>query len=85
MRLFELFRGPHATALIFGDAAADAPEGVPAYRILPAGGHPAVGEFLDAEGHAFGAYGVDDSRVVAIVVGSAMAVLGFLKRLAASR
>ncbi|OLT16114.1 3-(3-hydroxyphenyl)propionate hydroxylase [Pseudonocardia sp. CNS-139] len=56
VRLFELFRGPHATRLVLGDGPAPA-DGIPTYRIRPAGSHPAGGDLVDAAGHAFTAYG----------------------------
>ncbi|AHH99302.1 FAD-dependent monooxygenase [Kutzneria albida] len=57
-RLFELFRGPHATLLAFGEVAADRPHWpgeLRAHHIAPAG---TPGEFVDTAGHAFAAYGV---------------------------
>lgn len=63
VRLFELFRGPHATRLVFGDGPAD---GEHTYRIVPAGGSPAGEELLDEGGHAFRAYSVTGSAVVDI-------------------
>jgi len=61
VRLFELFHGPHATELVFGDGELGA--GQPSYRILPAG---AEGEGLvDEGGHAYAAYeGVPGKRVL---------------------
>ncbi|MDT8909447.1 FAD-dependent monooxygenase [Amycolatopsis sp. PS_44_ISF1] len=66
VRLFELFRGPHATELVFGDGpvAAD----FPGYRILETDAADAAGtgtDLVDAGGHAHAAYGVGSgARVV---------------------
>jgi 2-polyprenyl-6-methoxyphenol hydroxylase-like FAD-dependent oxidoreductase len=55
IRLFDLFRGPHSTRLVFG---APAPDEQHAYAVLRPGDHPAaVGRHVtDPEGHAFAAY-----------------------------
>ena len=55
IRLFDLFRGPHSTRLVFG---APAPDEEHAYAVLRPGDHPAtVGRHVtDAEGCAFAAY-----------------------------
>jgi hypothetical protein len=55
IRLFDLFRGPHSTRLVFG---APAPDEEHAYAVLRPGDRPAaVGRHVtDAEGYAFGAY-----------------------------
>ncbi|GAA1987694.1 FAD-dependent monooxygenase [Amycolatopsis minnesotensis] len=63
VRLFELFRGPHATRLVFGDVPAS---GEHTYRIVPAGGTPVGDELLDQDGHAFRAYSVTSAAVVDI-------------------
>ncbi|MEQ0563796.1 FAD-dependent monooxygenase [Amycolatopsis sp. NEAU-NG30] len=52
VRLFELFRGPHATELRFGDVPGS---GV---RILPAGSVATGTDLLDEGGHAYAAYDV---------------------------
>ncbi|GAA4549118.1 FAD-dependent monooxygenase [Amycolatopsis samaneae] len=62
VRLFELFAGPHATLLVFGDGPLDAPAGAVAYRVLPAGGTASGDELVDVGGHAFAAYSA--SRVL---------------------
>ncbi|MBB1157556.1 MULTISPECIES: FAD-dependent monooxygenase [Amycolatopsis] len=60
VRLFELFQGPHATELVFGDGPLGTEH--PAYRILPQG---AAGELVDAGGHAYAAYeGAPGKRVL---------------------
>ncbi|WP_020662487.1 FAD-dependent monooxygenase [Amycolatopsis benzoatilytica] len=61
VRLFELFRGPHATELVFGEG--ELGTGQPSYRILPAG---ADGDgLIDEGGHAYAAYeGVAGKRVL---------------------
>jgi 2-polyprenyl-6-methoxyphenol hydroxylase-like FAD-dependent oxidoreductase len=55
IRLFDLFRGPHSTRLVFG---APAPDEEHAYAVLRPGDHPAtVGRHVtDAAGYAFAAY-----------------------------
>ena len=55
IHLFDLFRGPHSTRLVFG---APAPDEEHAYAVLRPGDHPATGglHVTDAEGHAFAAY-----------------------------
>jgi len=55
IRLFDLFRGPHSTRLVFG---APAPAEEHAYAVLRPGDHPASSgrHVIDAEGHAFAAY-----------------------------
>ncbi|MFD9891246.1 FAD-dependent monooxygenase [Amycolatopsis sp. NPDC059027] len=62
VRLFELFAGPHATLLVFGDGPLDAPVGAVAYRVLPAGSTASGDELVDVDGHAFAAYSA--SRVL---------------------
>lgn len=58
-RLFELFRGPHATVLEFGGGVSDPGEHRYAVR------RQAVeGCLLDADGHAFTAYGAREGTVV---------------------
>ncbi|WP_410630200.1 FAD-dependent monooxygenase [Amycolatopsis sp. cmx-4-83] len=63
VRLFELFRGPHATELVFGDGPASAE---PAYRILPAGSAPTPDALIDEGGHAYAAYEASSGRRVLI-------------------
>jgi 2-polyprenyl-6-methoxyphenol hydroxylase-like FAD-dependent oxidoreductase len=53
VRLFDLFRGPHATELVFCDGPAD---GDHVHRILPAGSTPEGRQFVDTDGHAYTAY-----------------------------
>jgi 2-polyprenyl-6-methoxyphenol hydroxylase-like FAD-dependent oxidoreductase len=54
VRLFELFRGPHATELAFGGAPVDGPH---AYRILPADSIPeSPSDLVDTDNHAYTAY-----------------------------
>jgi 2-polyprenyl-6-methoxyphenol hydroxylase-like FAD-dependent oxidoreductase len=55
IRLFDLFRGPHSTRLVFG---APAPDEEHAYAVLRPGDHPATAgrHVTDAEGHVFAAY-----------------------------
>lgn len=56
LRLFDLFRGPHATLLAFGTAAAPETEGVQGYSIAPPEATPADGELVAVGGHAFEGY-----------------------------
>ena len=55
IRLFDLFRGPHFTQLVFGGPAPDEEH---AHAVLRPGDQPAHGGryVIDAEGHAFAAY-----------------------------
>ncbi|NKQ57856.1 3-(3-hydroxyphenyl)propionate hydroxylase [Amycolatopsis sp. K13G38] len=63
MRLFDLFRGPHATRLVFGEPAPAEPH---AYAVLRPG-RSAPGPYVtDAAGHAFTAYGASDGDEFAI-------------------
>ncbi|QBS44850.1 FAD-dependent monooxygenase [Nocardia sp. CS682] len=58
-RLFDLFRGPHATLLCFDcPTPADTDPGTHTWSVLPADQQPAVPNqyVIDAEGHAFGNY-----------------------------
>jgi 2-polyprenyl-6-methoxyphenol hydroxylase-like FAD-dependent oxidoreductase len=57
VRLFDLFRGPHATRLNFGPQGAD-DAGEHTYAVLRPGDEPAAASayVVDAEGHAFDAY-----------------------------
>ncbi|WP_328612316.1 FAD-dependent monooxygenase [Amycolatopsis sp. NBC_00345] len=64
LRLFELFRGPHATELVFGDGPVDA--GFPGYRILPAGVAATGTDLVDVGGHAYAAYGATSGRRVVV-------------------
>ncbi len=60
VRLFELFRGPHATELLFGTGE------TPGYRILPAGSVATGTDLVDEGGHAYAAYEASDGRRVLI-------------------
>ncbi|HEV7975955.1 FAD-dependent monooxygenase [Amycolatopsis sp.] len=63
VRLFELFLGPHATSLVFGDGPAN---GEHVHRILPAGETAQGGDFVDTDGHAYAAYGASAGARVTI-------------------
>jgi 2-polyprenyl-6-methoxyphenol hydroxylase-like FAD-dependent oxidoreductase len=65
VRFFELFRGPHATLLLFGHAEAQAAPGVHVHRILPAG-EAAGAELTDTDGWAFKAYDVTGDASVLV-------------------
>lgn len=56
LRLFDLFRGPHATLLAFGTAAVPDSEGVQGYSIVPPGVTPGDRELVAVAGHAFDGY-----------------------------
>ncbi|MDQ7808359.1 FAD-dependent monooxygenase [Amycolatopsis sp. A133] len=62
VRLFELFRGPHATRLVFGDG----PVGENGYRILPADSVATGPDLVDEGGHAYAAYEADGGRQVLV-------------------
>ncbi|GAA3540406.1 FAD-dependent monooxygenase [Amycolatopsis ultiminotia] len=64
VRLFELFRGPHATELRFGGGPLGAEH--PAHRVLPAGSTASGADLVDAGGHAFAAYQAEPGRRVVI-------------------
>ncbi|MGK8556837.1 FAD-dependent monooxygenase [Nocardia gipuzkoensis] len=55
VRLFDLFRGPHATLLSFG-VPAEAEPGVPAYAVVRPGTVVAGRYMVDIDGHAHAAY-----------------------------
>ncbi|WP_454196714.1 FAD-dependent monooxygenase [Nocardia sp. Marseille-Q1738] len=64
VRLFDLFRGPHATLLSFG-APVEAEPGVPAYAVVRPGTAVAGPHVVDVDGHAFTAYAATEgSRVL---------------------
>ncbi|MEV0360789.1 FAD-dependent monooxygenase [Nocardia sp. NPDC050697] len=67
LRLFDLFRGPHATLLCFGATGA-LPElpGTRAHAVLRAGVSRAGAHVVDAEGHAFAAYDAIDGEQILI-------------------
>ncbi|MFF1611099.1 FAD-dependent monooxygenase [Amycolatopsis sp. NPDC058278] len=60
VRLFELFRGPHATELLFGAGE------TAGYRILPAGSVATGTDLVDDGGHAYAAYEAEGGRRVLI-------------------
>jgi 2-polyprenyl-6-methoxyphenol hydroxylase-like FAD-dependent oxidoreductase len=60
VRLFELFRGPHATELVFGDGPTSG------YRIRPAGSVATGTDLVDDGGHAYAAYEAEGGRRVLI-------------------
>ncbi|MFE2374917.1 FAD-dependent monooxygenase [Streptomyces sp. NPDC059398] len=63
IRLFDLCRGPHATRLVFGAPAPDEPH---TYAVLRPGQSSPGAYVIDAEGHAFAAYGTADGDTVHI-------------------
>ncbi|RDI50802.1 FAD-dependent monooxygenase [Nocardia mexicana] len=56
LRLFDLFRGPHATLLSFGTAASAETSGVRAHSVVPPDHTPADGDLVAVDGHAFADY-----------------------------
>ncbi len=66
VRLFDLFRGPHATVLAFGGSDAETSQGVEAHAVLRAGERATGSAVVDAQGHAFGAYDVADGATVLV-------------------
>ncbi|MFI9404712.1 FAD-dependent monooxygenase [Nocardia sp. NPDC052316] len=65
IRLFDLFRGPHATLLCFGETG-ELPTGIEAYAVVRPGTTAAGRHVIDVEGHAFAAYHAVDGTRVAI-------------------
>ena len=65
IRLFDLFRGPHSTRLVFG---APAPAEEHAYAVLRPGDQPVSDgrHVIDAAGHAFAAYAASAGDTVLI-------------------
>ncbi|PXX53319.1 2-polyprenyl-6-methoxyphenol hydroxylase-like FAD-dependent oxidoreductase [Nocardia tenerifensis] len=64
IRLFDLFRGPHATTLCFGETG-QLPPGSDTYAVVRPGTTAAGQYVVDVEGHAFTAYhATDGTRVV---------------------
>ncbi|MFE7742765.1 FAD-dependent monooxygenase [Nocardia sp. NPDC057455] len=62
IRLFDLFRGPHATALSFGARAESGPH---VYAVVRPGAQVAGPHVVDVDGHAFTAYAaVEGTRVL---------------------
>ncbi|MBB5915896.1 2-polyprenyl-6-methoxyphenol hydroxylase-like FAD-dependent oxidoreductase [Nocardia transvalensis] len=55
VRLFDLFRGPHATLLSFDGSGPNA-EGIEAYSIIGPGATPSDGRLVAVDGHAFADY-----------------------------
>ncbi|MGA4789492.1 FAD-dependent monooxygenase [Nocardia sp. AB354] len=54
LRLFDLFRGPHATRLTFGAPVETTEDtGVRAYSIVAPGHRPGPGQLIAVDGHAF--------------------------------
>ncbi|MFC9895813.1 FAD-dependent monooxygenase [Nocardia sp. NPDC127579] len=67
VRLFDLFRGPHATLLCFGETGALPVEsGVEAYAVLRPGAGSTGRHVIDVDGHAYAAYHAQDGDIVRI-------------------
>ncbi|WP_216911582.1 FAD-dependent monooxygenase [Nocardia noduli] len=67
VRLFDLFRGPHATVLVFGDRG-ELPRATDAkvYRVIRPGTTASGRYVVDVDGHAFDAYAATDGDIVEI-------------------
>jgi 2-polyprenyl-6-methoxyphenol hydroxylase-like FAD-dependent oxidoreductase len=64
VRLFDLYRGPHATMLVFGsERAVEDREGVRAYSVVR---HADGRSLVDQDGHAYDAYDATDGTVVLV-------------------
>jgi hypothetical protein len=67
VRLFDLFRGPHATLLLFGDTEpVPVPHGVHVHAVLPAGRAAAGDAVVDVGGHVAAAYDVPEGTAVLV-------------------
>ncbi|MEU8899681.1 FAD-dependent monooxygenase [Nocardia sp. NPDC048505] len=67
LRLFDLFRGPHATRLHFGETGPLPVEsGVETYAVVRPGTTAAGRHVVDVDGHAFAAYHATEGDVVGI-------------------
>ncbi|MBH0774850.1 FAD-dependent monooxygenase [Nocardia bovistercoris] len=67
VRLFDLFRGPHATTLVFGATTAlPAASDARVYRVLRPGLGTADPHVIDVDGHAHSAYAAEDGTVVRV-------------------
>jgi hypothetical protein len=66
IRLFDLFRGPHATLLSFGETDVPSEPGVEVYRVIRPGDQ-ATGQYVvDVDGHAFAAYAAVDGTTIRV-------------------
>ncbi|WP_330229852.1 FAD-dependent monooxygenase [Nocardia sp. NBC_00508] len=65
VRLFDLFRGPHATLLSFG-APAELEPGAPAYAVVRPGAAVAGPYVVDIDGHAHAAYAATEGTLVRV-------------------
>ncbi|WP_040779931.1 FAD-dependent monooxygenase [Nocardia pneumoniae] len=65
VRLFDLFRGPHATLLSFG-APVEAEPGVPAYAVVRLGTVIAGPHVVDVDGHAHAAYAATEGTRILV-------------------
>ena len=66
IRLFDLFRGPHATLLSFGETGIQPESGEQSYTVIRPGGQATGRCVVDVDGHAFTAYHAVDGTVVRI-------------------
>lgn len=63
IRLFDLYRGPHETRLVFGAAAPNEPH---AYAVLRPGQSVPGAYVVDTDGHAFAAYDASEGTTIVI-------------------
>ncbi|MFX0576471.1 FAD-dependent monooxygenase [Nocardia nepalensis] len=66
IRLFDLFRGPHATLLSFGETGAQPEPGVELYTVIRPGEQAHGSHVVDVDGHAFAAYDAVDGTIVRV-------------------
>lgn len=68
VRLFDLFRGPHATVLAFGGGATTSMStaGAPVHAVLRPGRRASGPAMVDVDGHAFAAYDVTEGTSVLV-------------------
>jgi hypothetical protein len=77
IRLFDLFRGPHATLLVFGDRApVPVPDGVRVHAVLPAGATATGAAVVDIAGHVAAAYDVPEGTAVLVRADGYVGALG---------
>lgn len=66
IRLFDLFRGPHATLLSFGETDVPPEPGVEVYTVICPGDKATGQHVVDVDGHAFTAYDAVDGTTVLV-------------------
>ncbi|MEV2220925.1 FAD-dependent monooxygenase [Nocardia vinacea] len=66
IRLFDLFRGPHATLLSFGETDVPPEPGARVYTVIRPGDKATGQHVVDVDGHAFTAYDAVDGTTVLV-------------------